>query len=45
MTSMPDAGHARDLYRDMLLIRRYDERCVELYSATKIRGFIAPVDR
>ena len=40
MTSMPDAVHARDLYREMLLIRRFEERCVELYSATKIRGFM-----
>jgi len=32
--------HARDLLRDMLLIRRFEERCVELYSATKIRGFL-----
>ena len=32
--------HARDLYREMLRIRRFEERCVELYSATKIRGFM-----
>jgi pyruvate dehydrogenase E1 component alpha subunit len=24
----------------MLRIRRFEERCVELYSATKIRGFL-----
>lgn len=28
------------LYRQMLLIRRFEERCVELYSAAKIRGFL-----
>jgi pyruvate dehydrogenase E1 component alpha subunit len=35
-----DTGHVRDLYRQMLRIRRFEERCVELYSATKIRGFL-----
>lgn len=29
-----------DLLRDMVRIRRFEERCVELYSATKIRGFL-----
>jgi pyruvate dehydrogenase E1 component alpha subunit len=28
------------LLREMLRIRRFEERCVELYSATKIRGFL-----
>jgi pyruvate dehydrogenase E1 component alpha subunit len=28
------------LLRDMLRVRRFEERCVELYSATKIRGFL-----
>ena len=28
------------LYREMLRIRRFEERCVELYSAEKIRGFM-----
>ena len=28
------------LYREMLRIRRFEERCVELYSAAKIRGFM-----
>jgi pyruvate dehydrogenase E1 component alpha subunit len=36
----PDGDHVRDLYREMLRIRRFEERCVELYSATKIRGFL-----
>ena len=35
-----DAPHALELYREMLRIRRFEERCVELYSATKIRGFL-----
>lgn len=32
--------HAVLLLREMLRIRRFEERCVELYSATKIRGFL-----
>ena len=28
------------LHRQLLLIRRFEERCVELYSAAKIRGFL-----
>jgi pyruvate dehydrogenase E1 component alpha subunit len=28
------------LLRQMVRIRRFEERCVELYSATKIRGFL-----
>ena len=28
------------LYREAVRIRRFEERCVELYSATKIRGFL-----
>jgi pyruvate dehydrogenase E1 component alpha subunit len=35
-----DPGHARVLLHEMLRIRRFEERCVELYSATKIRGFL-----
>ncbi len=35
-----DAEHALHLYREMLRIRRFEERCVELYSAAKIRGFL-----
>lgn len=31
---------AMDLYREMLRIRRFEERCVELYSSTVIRGFL-----
>lgn len=29
-----------ELLRRMLLIRRFEERCAELYSATRIRGFL-----
>jgi pyruvate dehydrogenase E1 component alpha subunit len=35
-----DRSHAHHLLRQMLLIRRFEEKCVELYSATKIRGFL-----
>jgi pyruvate dehydrogenase E1 component alpha subunit len=35
-----DAEHGRELLRMMLRIRRFEERCVELYSATQIRGFL-----
>jgi pyruvate dehydrogenase E1 component alpha subunit len=36
----PDPGHAEHLLSEMLRIRRFEERCIELYSATKIRGFL-----
>ncbi len=35
-----DAEHGAHLYRQMLRIRRFEERCVELYSASRIRGFL-----
>ena len=34
------SAHELDLLEQMLLIRRFEERCVELYSASKIRGFL-----
>jgi pyruvate dehydrogenase E1 component alpha subunit len=37
-TLAPD--HGLRLLRQMLRVRRFEERCVELYSATKIRGFL-----
>ena len=40
MNGAGDAAHERDLLRAMLRIRRFEERCVELYSAAKIRGFM-----
>ena len=35
-----DRDHALSLLREMIRIRRFEERCVELYSATKIHGFL-----
>ncbi len=35
-----DRDHLLFLLKEMLRIRRFEERCVELYSATKIRGFL-----
>ena len=37
---LPDPGHGLHLYHEMLRIRRFEERCVELYSQTLIRGFL-----
>ena len=37
---MREAGHDLELLRQMLRIRRFEEKCIELYSATKIRGFV-----
>ncbi|MFF7795674.1 pyruvate dehydrogenase (acetyl-transferring) E1 component subunit alpha [Streptomyces sp. NPDC007991] len=36
----PGTGHRMDLLESMLRIRRFEERCVELYSAAEIRGFV-----
>lgn len=36
----PATEHRVDLLEAMLRIRRFEERCVELYSAAKIRGFV-----
>jgi pyruvate dehydrogenase E1 component subunit alpha len=38
--AVAEAAHRRELLREMLRIRRFEERCVELYSAAKIRGFL-----
>ncbi|MDQ0146071.1 pyruvate dehydrogenase (acetyl-transferring) E1 component subunit alpha [Pseudarthrobacter niigatensis] len=35
-----DAEHALHLLRQMLRVRRLEEKCIELYSAAKIRGFL-----
>jgi len=32
--------HALELLRSMVRIRRFEERCVELYSEARIRGFL-----
>ena len=36
----PGANAARGYLREMLRIRRFEEKCAELYSAGKIRGFL-----
>ena len=33
-------AHLLDLLREMLRIRRFEEKCAELYQAEKIRGFL-----
>jgi pyruvate dehydrogenase E1 component alpha subunit len=38
--AIADPEHARHLLQQMLRVRRFEEKCVELYSATKIRGFM-----
>ena len=38
--SLPDEAHAQALLRSMLLIRRFEEKCAELYAQQKIRGFL-----
>jgi pyruvate dehydrogenase E1 component alpha subunit len=35
-----ERARALELLREMLRIRRFEEKCAELYSATKIRGFL-----
>jgi pyruvate dehydrogenase E1 component alpha subunit len=35
-----DRTHALHTLREMLRIRRFEEKCAELYSAAKIRGFL-----
>jgi len=37
---LPEREHALHLLREMLRVRRFEEKCVELYSAAKIRGFL-----
>jgi pyruvate dehydrogenase E1 component alpha subunit len=37
---MRDHDRLIGMYRKMLLIRRFEERCAELYHAEKIRGFL-----
>ena len=36
----PEAQHRFELLRQMTRIRLFEERCVELYSASRIRGFL-----
>jgi pyruvate dehydrogenase E1 component alpha subunit len=42
MTDKPhlDRAHAQHLFKEMLRIRRFEAKCVELYQAQKIRGFL-----
>jgi pyruvate dehydrogenase E1 component alpha subunit len=37
---MSEHGHTRELLRRMMLIRRFEERCAQLYQAGQIRGFL-----
>ena len=39
-TAQAETDHRRLLLREMLRIRRFEEKCAELYSAGKIRGFL-----
>jgi pyruvate dehydrogenase E1 component alpha subunit len=40
LVPLPDPQHSLYLLHEMIRVRRFEERCVELYSATKIRGFL-----
>ncbi len=45
MTDLPNTGtltreHGLALLRDMIRVRRFEERCAELYGRGKIRGFL-----
>jgi pyruvate dehydrogenase E1 component alpha subunit len=37
---MTDHEHRRRLLGEMVLVRRFEEKCAELYQAEKIRGFL-----
>ena len=37
---LPPAEISRDLLRQMLRVRRFEEECVPQYQAGKIRGFL-----
>lgn len=40
MTTLPTREHGLYLLSEMLRIRCFEDRCAELYSASKIRGFL-----
>jgi len=40
MSKVVSREDALDLLRQMVRIRRFEERCVDLYSAARIRGFV-----
>ena len=35
-----DAAHVRELLKTMLRIRLFEEKCAEVYTQQKIRGFL-----
>jgi pyruvate dehydrogenase E1 component alpha subunit len=39
-TELPDRDHAIHLLSQMVRIRRFEEKCAELYAQEKIRGFL-----
>ena len=39
-TTRPTREHGLALLREMIRIRRFEERCAELYGQGKIRGFL-----
>ncbi|TCN29626.1 pyruvate dehydrogenase E1 component alpha subunit [Kribbella orskensis] len=39
-TELPASKHHTDLLRQMIRIRRFEDVCAELYSTTRIRGFL-----
>ena len=40
VSALPEPEHGLHLLREMLRIRRFEEKCAELYTAEKIRGFL-----
>jgi len=40
MKTIVSRDHALDLLRGMMRIRRFEEKCAELYSSAEIRGFL-----
>lgn len=40
LTGETDRGRGQARFRELLRIRRFEEKCAELYSAGKIRGFL-----
>jgi pyruvate dehydrogenase E1 component alpha subunit len=39
-TTLADRQHLHDMLRMMLLIRRFEEKTAEMYTETKVRGFL-----
>ncbi|MEX1258264.1 MAG: pyruvate dehydrogenase (acetyl-transferring) E1 component subunit alpha [Gemmatimonadota bacterium] len=37
---LPEREHGLELLRSMILVRRFEEKCAELYGKEKIRGFL-----